>query len=186
MARYRERIGYYADNVLFFPPIPELGREIGRVMSSVMRVQTVLSAHGLTSAVVELSESTRTAQQAAVALGVNVGQIVKSLVFRGSCSGAGLMCAVSGANRVDEAKMTGLFGESIERATPEFVRRATGFAIGGVAPIGHLEMLPVFIDKDLNQYSEIWAAAGSPHTIFCLSPLQLVALSGGCTVDLKA
>ena len=146
---------------------------------SALRVQAALRERGIPSDVVELAASTRTAQEAAAALGCQVAQIVKSLVFRASPSDRAVLVLASGANRVDEAAVGRLLGETIGRADPAFVRDRTGFAIGGVAPTGHLESLPTFLDEDLFQFDDLWAAAGTPHAVFHITPAQLAELTGG-------
>jgi len=112
-------------------------------------------------------------------VGCSVGQIVKSLIFRGAASGKPYLLLVSGPNRVNEAKVGERLGERLERAKPDWVRQVTGFAIGGVPPVGHATPLEALIDPDLLQYEQVWAAAGTPNAIFALTPQQLVALTGG-------
>ena len=151
---------------------------------SALRVQTALRERGIPSEVVELAASTRTAQEAANALGCQVAQIVKSLVFRATPSNRAVLVLASGANRVDEAAIGKLLGETIGRADPTFVRDHTGFAIGGVAPTGHLEPLPTFLDEDLFRYDDLWAAAGTPHAVFHITPAQLAELTGGTVANI--
>lgn len=146
------------------------------------RVEEALRQRGFSVEVQELSQSTRTAQEAAEAVGVSVGQIVKSLVFVAGEEPV-LVCA-SGANRVSLEKLTELLGRPVRRASPEEVREATGFAIGGVPPLGHARQLRTFIDRDLMQYDEIWAAAGTPHAVFRTTPAQLLEMTRGEVVDL--
>ncbi len=153
---------------------------------SAQRVQNALAARGLPLRVVELDASPRTAVEAAAAVGCAVGQIVKSLVFRGAASGQPLLVVTSGANRVSEAKLAELLGEPVERPDADYVRRVTGFAIGGVAPVGHSEPLLTWIDQDLLQYPEIWAAAGTPRAVFQLTPTELQTLTAGRVANLKA
>jgi prolyl-tRNA editing enzyme YbaK/EbsC (Cys-tRNA(Pro) deacylase) len=153
--------------------------------ASAQKVQDALSAFGLNLQVVELPASTRTAPEAAAAAGCQVGQIVKSLVFRGQNSGKAILILASGANRVNEARVSELLGETILKADAEFVRQRTGFAIGGVPPIGHSSRLETLIDTDLLIYSEIWAAAGTPNAIFRLAASDLVRITGGRVVDIK-
>lgn len=154
--------------------------------TSARRVQEALDAHGLPLRVVEFPASTRTAQEAADAIGCTVGQIAKSLVFRGIESGRPLLVIASGANRVDERRLAALAGEPIGRADAAFVRTHTGYAIGGVPPVGHINPLTTFIDADLWQYTEIWAAAGTPNAVFQLTPDQLAQLTGGLVADVRA
>jgi prolyl-tRNA editing enzyme YbaK/EbsC (Cys-tRNA(Pro) deacylase) len=151
---------------------------------SAKKVQDALAALGMTLQVVELPASTRTAVDAAQAAGCDLGQIVKSLVFRGTRSDRPVLVIASGANRVNEARLGELLGEPIGKADAEYVRLHTGFAIGGVPPVGHAEPLITFIDRDLLQYAYVWAAAGTPHAIFQLSPVQLVRITGGQVVSI--
>jgi len=150
---------------------------------SAQRVQDALAAAGLDTAVVELTVAARTSAQAAEALGVAVGQIAKSLVFRGACSGRPVLVIAAGDRRVDEGRIAGLLDEPIERATPEFVRASTGFAIGGVAPLGHPQALATFVDISLRRFQEVWAAGGTPHCVFPIQPEALARVSGGREVD---
>ena len=149
------------------------------------RVQDALERLGFPFRVVELPQSTRTAVEAAQAIGCEVGQIVKSLVFRGKRGGRPLLIVVSGANRVNETSVAGLIGEPIEKADADFVREQTGYVIGGVPPVGHLAPMETLIDEDLMQYEEVWAAAGAPHAVFCLSPKDLARMSGGRVARVK-
>jgi prolyl-tRNA editing enzyme YbaK/EbsC (Cys-tRNA(Pro) deacylase) len=146
---------------------------------SALRVQQALQAQGFDLQVLELPDSTRTAMDAAQAVGCQVGQIVKSLIFKAKRSGRPVLVVASGANRVNERIIEGLIAEPLGKADADFVRQHTGFAIGGVPPVGHLETLLTFIDQDLLQYSEIWAAAGTPNAVFRLSPADLARMTGG-------
>jgi prolyl-tRNA editing enzyme YbaK/EbsC (Cys-tRNA(Pro) deacylase) len=153
--------------------------------SAVGRVTTALRTAGIEARVVELSESTRTADEAAKAIECSVGQIAKSLIFR-SESGESILVVASGSNRVDERKVAKLIGEAVQRASPEFVREMTGYAIGGIPPTAHSRPpRAVLIDSDLEQYDEIWAAAGTPHAVVRLTPTLLLQLSNGRMVDVK-
>jgi len=134
---------------------------------------------------VELAQTTRTAAEAAAAIGCQVGQIAKSLVFRGKQSQRPILVIASGPNRVSEANLGELVGEAVERPDADYVRQRTGFAIGGVPPVGHLETLLTFVDEDLLRYEDIWAAAGNPHAVFKLSPSDLVRMTGGQVVAVK-
>jgi len=147
--------------------------------ATAQRVGDALAARGLHGRVLELAQPTRSAVEAARALGCRVDQIAKSLVFRGVPSGRSVLVIASGANRVDEAKVAALVGENVSKADADFVRARTGFAIGGVPPVGHLESPETLLDEDLLQWEEIWAAAGTPNSIFRLSPTELVALTQG-------
>ena len=134
---------------------------------------------------IEHAESTRTAQEAADRAGCELGQIVKSLIFRGKDSGKPLLVLTSGANRVDEKRISEYAGEAIGRADADFVRSVTGFAIGGVPPIGHLQNLETYIDEDFLHYPTIWAAAGTPNAIFELNTGDLQKMTGGNMVRVK-
>ncbi|MCX7608740.1 MAG: YbaK/EbsC family protein [Anaerolineales bacterium] len=150
------------------------------------KVQQVLQELGLDSQVLEFAESTRTAQEAAARVGCEMGQIVKSLIFRGLKSGKPILVLTSGANRVDEERLGAHVGEPVGRADPEFVRTVTGFAIGGVPPIGHAQRLETYLDEDLLQYQTVWAAAGTPKAMFQLTPKALQEISGGRVIRLKS
>ena len=154
--------------------------------ASAQKVQDVLAAHGLALTVVELPQSTRTAAEAAVAVGCTVGQIVKSIVFRAAQTQRPVLVITSGANRVSEKAVAALLGEPLAKADADFVRTRTGFAIGGVPPVGHVETPVTFIDEDLLAYGEIWAAAGTPNAVFRLTPSDLLALTSGQVVKVKA
>jgi prolyl-tRNA editing enzyme YbaK/EbsC (Cys-tRNA(Pro) deacylase) len=147
--------------------------------SSAQKVQQALAALGFDLQVVELPASTRTAVEAAQAVGCQVGQIVKSLVFKGKRSERPVLVVASGVNRVNEKAIEALIGEPLGKADADFVREHTGFAIGGVPPVGHTEPLLTFVDEDLLQYGEIWAAAGTPNAVFRLTPPDLVRMTGG-------
>ena len=152
---------------------------------SANRVQAALAARGFAFEVREFPESTRTAAQAAAAIGCQVAQIAKSLGFRARDSGRPVLVIASGANRVDEKAVAALIGEKIGRADADFVRAATGFAIGGVPPVGHDTPPVTLIDRDLLALDEIWAAAGTPNAVFRLTPRDLVALTGGRVAEIK-
>jgi prolyl-tRNA editing enzyme YbaK/EbsC (Cys-tRNA(Pro) deacylase) len=139
---------------------------------SVQKVQDALVALGLPHHIVELARPARTAAEAAAAVGCSVGQIAKSLVFRGAHSGRLILVIASGANRVNEGTVAALVAEPIEKADAGFVRERTGFAIGGVPPF----------DEDLAAHPEIWAAAGHPNAVFKLSPDDLVTKTNGRVV----
>lgn len=146
------------------------------------RVQQALRALGLDSEVVEFPEATRTSAEAAAAIGCQVAQIAKSLVF--VAGDRPVLAIASGANRVDTKKLAAVAGGPIRRADPETVRQATGYAIGGVPPVGHATPLPVFVDRDLLRFERIYAAAGTPNAIFPITPADLVRITGGQVVDL--
>jgi prolyl-tRNA editing enzyme YbaK/EbsC (Cys-tRNA(Pro) deacylase) len=148
------------------------------------KVQDSLKAKGFSLEVVELPDSTRTAAEAAQAIGCQVGQIVKSLVFKTRQTERPVLVLASGSNRVDEHKIERLAGEPVGKADAEFVRRHTGFAIGGVPPLGHDTPLETLIDEDLLKYEEVWAAAGTPHAVFRLRPADLEEMTGGQMVGI--
>jgi prolyl-tRNA editing enzyme YbaK/EbsC (Cys-tRNA(Pro) deacylase) len=152
---------------------------------SARKVQKALDALGMSLEVVELPGSTRTAVEAAQAVGCQVGQIVKSLVFKAKRSQRPILVIASGQNRVDERRIEALIGEPLGKADADFVRQRTGFVIGGVPPLGHAERLVTFIDEDLFQFEQIWAAAGTPHAVFRLTPEHLLKITGGQVVVLK-
>ncbi len=151
---------------------------------SVQRVVDALRAAGLDAEICEMSASTRTAEEAAAAIGTTVPRIVKSLVFL--ADGAPVLALLSGTNRLDMERFGLALGRSIVRADAAAVRAATSFSIGGVAPLGHPMPLPVFIDRDLLQYDVVWAAAGTPNAVFPITPTALVQVPGGQVLDLKA
>ena len=153
---------------------------------AVERVRAALAAARVEAEIVELSAAARTARAAADQLGCDVAQIANSLVFRCEASGAPLLVMTSGANRVDPARVAALIGEPIGRADADFVRRASGFAIGGVAPVGHTAPIRTLIDRSLLGHAELWAAAGHPHTVFRLTPDELVRITGGVLAEVAA
>jgi prolyl-tRNA editing enzyme YbaK/EbsC (Cys-tRNA(Pro) deacylase) len=147
------------------------------------RVQAALRAQGVPSEILVLADSARTAAEAAAACGVAVGQIVKSLVF--VAGDEPILVLVSGANQADERRLGTLSGRPVRRADADTVRGATGFAIGGVPPVGHPRPLRVFIDRDLLGYDRLIAAAGTPHAVFPITPAELCRVTGGAVADLK-
>ena len=152
---------------------------------SARKVQEALAARGFDFQIREFPASTRTSAEAAAAIGCTVAQIAKSLIFRAKRSDRPVLVMASGANRVDEKALAALVGEPIGRADADFVRRTTGFAIGGVPPVGHASPLITLIDRDLMDLTEIWAAAGTPNAVFRLTPPDLVAVTGGQVADIK-
>lgn len=148
------------------------------------RVEDLLAAQGLAGRIVEFSESTRSSAEAAQAIGCTLAQIAKSLVFK-SASGRPVLVIASGVNRIDEKKVAAEIGQKIGRADADYVRSRTGYAIGGVAPLGHSEPPIVLIDRDLLVLEKIWAAAGTPHSVFSMTADELVRLSGGTVADVK-
>lgn len=152
--------------------------------SSARRVQEALEAAGFDLAVTELPQSARTAVDAADAIGCSVEQIAKSIVFKGSRSGDPILVVASGSNQVDVDRLSVLTGEPVAMADPEFVRAETGYAIGGVPPVGHATAIRTWIDNDLLGYDEIWAAAGTPHAVFRLTPRALIDITRGSLVEI--
>lgn len=152
---------------------------------SAERVQQVLNKFGLELKVVEFSDSTRTSEDAANAIGCSVGQIAKSLIFKGKNSQKPILIIASGVNRVNEKKIRDYIGENIEKADADFVLLHTGYAIGGIPPVGHKKYIKPLIDEDLFQYEEIWAAAGTPHAVFSLTPKDLQRIIEGDVVSVK-
>jgi prolyl-tRNA editing enzyme YbaK/EbsC (Cys-tRNA(Pro) deacylase) len=151
----------------------------GALPPAAQRIAELLAAQGLVDRVVEMPDSTRSAADAARACGCTVGQIAKSIVLRAERSDRPVVVVASGVNRVNEARVAALLGEPIGKADADFVRARTGFAIGGVAPLGFSEPPALFIDIDLRQHREIWAAAGTPRCVFKLTPDELIRLTGG-------
>lgn len=149
------------------------------------RVQEAASRLGLAVEVVEMTQSTRTAEEAAKAAGCAVGQIVKSLVFRYKTSGTPVLLLVSGANRVNEKAVARVLGEALTRPDAQYVRDLTGYAIGGIPPLGHREPIETWIDEDLLQYDAVWAAAGTPVAIFKVAPADLQAKIGARSLAVK-
>jgi prolyl-tRNA editing enzyme YbaK/EbsC (Cys-tRNA(Pro) deacylase) len=152
---------------------------------SAQKVQDALIRLGVTCEVMELPGSTRTAQEAAQAVGCRVEQIAKSLVFQGKTTKKPVLVVASGANRVNEKRLRDLLSEPVRKADAEFVREHTGFAIGGVPPAGLSQPMDIFIDEDLFKYEEIWAAAGTPHAVFKLTAEDLVKITQGKVVKIS-
>jgi len=150
--------------------------------ASAQRVQDALAAAGVSSRIVEYDVPARTSAEAAAVLGCTVGQIAKSLVFK-AASGVPILVIASGAMRVDEAKIGALAGEPIGKADAAFVRGVTGYAIGGIPPLAHAQPLRTFIDRNLLQYATVYAAGGTPHAMFPISPAELVRVAGGQVTD---
>ena len=155
----------------------------GTLPPSAVKVQRALDAHGAAFRVVEMPATTRTAQEAATAIGCDVGQIAKSILFKGTTSGKAILVVASGVNRINEKRIAAHTGEPLGKATPDFVRAATGYVIGGVPPLGFPQRIETWIDRDLLQYAEIWAAAGTPYAVFSLTPAVLADLTGGTVID---
>jgi len=153
-----------------------------QIPKSAQKVAERAATAGLDVKIVEMPASTRTAEEAAAACGCRVGQIVKSLVFRGKASGRPVLILVSGDNRVDVKRVAGDIGEAIERADADWVRAETGFAIGGIPPIGHDRPLATYMDQALTRYDTVWAAAGTPNCVMALDPVRLAAVSGASII----
>jgi prolyl-tRNA editing enzyme YbaK/EbsC (Cys-tRNA(Pro) deacylase) len=142
-------------------------------------VQSKLKEMGYTNKVIELTDSARTAQEAADAVSCSIAQIAKSIIFRLKKMDKPLLVIASGANRINEKKISNKFDDKLEMADPDFVRNNTGFVIGGVPPFGHKQTIKTFIDEDLFEFKKIWAAAGHPKALFQLTPEELVEITGG-------
>jgi prolyl-tRNA editing enzyme YbaK/EbsC (Cys-tRNA(Pro) deacylase) len=153
--------------------------------ASAQRVQDALAKHGLDLEVKEFGASTRTAADAAAAIGCAVAQIAKSILFRATKSNRPVLVVASGVNRVDEKKVAALVGEPLGKADADFVRDRTGFVIGGVPPVGHAEKVATYVDEDLLVLPELWAAAGTPNAVFRLTPGDLVRITGGTVARTK-
>ena len=150
--------------------------------SSAERVRAALTANGVPAArLKEFAESTATAAAAAAAIGTTVGRIVKSLVFM--AGDRPILVLASGPNRVDVHKVAALVGQPVARANADQVRELTGFAVGGVPPIGHTQPLTTLIDRDLLAHDEVWAAAGTPNSVFAIDPRDLVRITAGSVAD---
>ena len=152
---------------------------------SAQKVDDALCALGYHFNIIEHAESTRTAQEAADRASCELGQIVKSLIFKGKVSGKPILVLTSGANRVDEKRISEYAGEAIGRADADFVRAVTGFAIGGVPPVGHIQKMETYLDEDFLQYETIWAAAGNPNAIFELPTRALHDMTGATVIRIK-
>ena len=158
------------------------GAELKAMPEGVQRVAAALQARGHPHAPVMLEDAARTAQQAADALGIELGQIAKSIIFRRKADEVAVLVITSGDRRVDEKKVEALVGK-IGRADADFVKAKTGFSIGGVSPLAHAHASVTLIDRELFRFDEIWAAAGHPHGVFKLAPQDLETLSGAPVVD---
>jgi prolyl-tRNA editing enzyme YbaK/EbsC (Cys-tRNA(Pro) deacylase) len=152
------------------------------VKAAVLRVEAALAAAGIATDILHTPDSTRTAEEAAAAIGTSVAQIVKSLVF--TCDGAPVLALVSGVNRLDTAALAVLAGGAIGRPDANAVRDVTGYAIGGIPPLGHPAPIATWIDRDLLAFDVVWAAAGTPHAVFPVSPGDLVRATGGTVAEI--
>ncbi len=144
---------------------------------SLKRVRAALEEAGVAVEIVEMSEGTRTAAEAAAAAGCEIDQIAKSIIFAGAESGGLFLFITAGGNQVDPAKASALAGEELVRADAGEVRKMTGFAIGGVSPVGHLTAPTTFFDKRLSDFDVVWAAAGTPRHIFAICPTVLCKIT---------
>lgn len=152
---------------------------------SAQSVQDVLDKKGIATKVIELPASTRSAEEAAKAIGCEVAQIVKSLIFRTKHTGKPILVLASGPNRVNEKLIAEAVGEEIVKADADFTREVTGFAIGGIPPVGHKQAIDTYIDEDLLRLTELWAAAGTPHAVFNFQSSQIESLTGGKVIRVK-
>ena len=150
------------------------------------RVAEELNRLGAASEVRHMPDSTRTAPEAAAAVGCDVAQIVKSLIFRSVAGDEAILVMVSGADRVDESRLAGVVGDQVERATAEFVRARTGFAIGGVPPVGHSGPVATYLDEHLLDHDLVWAAAGTPNAVFSIKPAELARITSAKVVAVAA
>lgn len=155
----------------------------GLMSKSLKRVKAALEAAGIDTATILETTDTHTAQQAADVAGCHVDQIAKSIIFRGEASQKAILFLTAGGNRVDGDKASAVAGEVLGKADAALIRAQTGFAIGGVSPVGHLNPIRAFIDPRLNEFETIWAAAGTPNHVFPLKPAQLAELTGGTVAD---
>lgn len=152
---------------------------------SAQRIQKHLDELGMNFNVVEFSQSTRTSQEAADAIGCELGQIAKSIVFKTKSSAKPILVIASGINRIDEKKIQHWEGEKITKADADFTLEHTGYVIGGIPPVGHLHPITTYIDEDLFNFKHIWAAAGTPHSVFQLTPDQLRQITKGQIASIK-
>ena len=149
------------------------------------RTAQLLRDAGIDAQVVEFEQPTRTSAEAATAIGCSVAEIAKSIVFRGRDSGMAIIVVASGDNRVSEPKVAARVGEPLARADADFVRAATGYAIGGVAPIGHAQPVVLLLDEDLQRFDLVWAAGGTPFSVFPIAPENLRRLTGAGWTDVR-
>lgn len=155
------------------------------VHPTALRVAAQLTAAGLPAEVVEFEQSTKTSAEAAEAIGCTVAEIAKTIVFRRKDDGSAVLVVACGDNRVSEKKVKALVGGSIERADADFVRAATGYAIGGVCPVGLPAGLRVLLDQDAQRFARLWAAGGTPNAVFPLTPAALQQLTGSDWADVR-
>lgn len=155
-----------------------------KLSASAARVKEFLDKKGFSFNVVELPSSTRTAKEAADSIGCSVAQIAKSLIFEDADTHEAVLIVASGINRVDIKKFELAAGLKIKKADADFVKKQTGFSIGGIPPAGHIKPLKTYLDKDLKKYDSIWAAAGTPFAVFEFNPEELEELTGGEWIEL--
>ena len=151
-----------------------------------LRTAALLRDAGVESQVVEFEQTTRTSADAAAAIGCTVAEIAKSIVFRGSQSSEAIVVVTSGTNRVSETKVATVVGEPLARADADFVREATGYVIGGVAPLGHARPVKLLLDEDLKRFDTVWAAGGTPFSVFPLTPQELQRITAAQWSDVKS
>lgn len=156
-----------------------------KLSASAQRVQDAIHALGMKNQIIEHEQTTRSAREAAAAIGCEVAQIAKSLVFRARDSGQAVLVITSGINRVNEVQVGEQIGDELQKADADFVLAQTGYVIGGVPPVGHRNPILTLIDSDLFQYSEIWAAGGTPNAVFRVSPDELLQMTGGKPISVK-
>jgi prolyl-tRNA editing enzyme YbaK/EbsC (Cys-tRNA(Pro) deacylase) len=167
------------------PPSPSSPAPPPPLSSAAQKVQDALRALGFAYEVTESTQPARTAAEAARAVGGDVGRIAKSLVFKTAQSHRAVLVITSGANKVNEWRVGVLLKEVLEKAPAAFVREHSGFAIGGIPPVGHAKPMETFIDEDLLRHETIWAAAGTPNALFRLAPADLVKMTGGRVIKVK-
>lgn len=156
-----------------------------QLAKSAQSVQKALDKAGLTCTVVQLPSSTRTANDAAMSIGCDISQIVKSLIFKTKNTDKPILVLTAGSNRVNEKQIAFHAGEDIVKADADFTKEITGFAIGGIPPIGHKNMIDlIYIDQDLLTFEEIWAAAGTPNAVFCMKSKNLVDITNGKVIQI--
>ena len=153
-------------------------------MSSINRVQQALQAHNCDSQIKQLDDSAHTAQQAATALGCDVAQIVKSLVFKTRHNEQAVLALISGSKQLNIDKLAAVIDQPLDKASAQFVKTTTGFSIGGVAPLGCINLIPVYMDETLLNHAEVWAAGGHPKAIFAINPAQLLTITAAQVLDL--
>ena len=175
----------YLSTCLLVYPLHNSSLLMAQLSPTAQKFQDLLKSLGYDFTVIEHAESTRTAQEAADRAGCELGQIVKSMIFMGQQTGKPILVLTSGANRVDETRISEYAGEGIGRAQADFVRSVTGFAIGGVPPIGHIQKMETYIDEDFLQFETVWAAAGTPNAIFESQTEALQEMTGGKVVRVK-